>query len=114
MRGSSPCTYILSKEEKLMRDLLWEGNDKMGAAHLVAWEVIFCPTEKEGLGVGNLALRNKALIIKWLWRFPLEENSLCHSVIESNGSLEWLLERPLESLGSFFLHFLMTSQYFTM
>ena len=90
--GSSLRTYLLSKEEKLMRDFLCEGNDKMGAAHSVAWEVIFCPIEKEGLGIGNLALRNKALIIKWLWRFPLEENSLCHSVIDSNGSLVWLLD----------------------
>ncbi|TYK22164.1 peptidyl-prolyl cis-trans isomerase CYP23 isoform X1 [Cucumis melo var. makuwa] len=46
-----------------------------------------------GLGVGNLRIRNRALLAKWLWCFHLEPDSLWNRIILSkHGSLpfEWI------------------------
>ena len=39
--------------------------------------------EKGGLGIGNLERRNKAFLMKWLWRFLMEGHSLWYKVIKS-------------------------------
>ena len=38
---------------------------------------------KGGLGIGNLLRKNEALLGKWLWRFPLEQNSFWCLIIKS-------------------------------
>ena len=42
---------------------------------------------KGGLGIGRLKERNKALLFKCLWRFPLEQDSLWTKVIKSKFRL---------------------------
>uniref|UniRef100_A0A803P465 Reverse transcriptase domain-containing protein n=1 Tax=Cannabis sativa TaxID=3483 RepID=A0A803P465_CANSA len=69
--------------EKMMRDFLWEGSESSGGEHLVAWDEVCRPRHEGGLGIGRLELRNKSLLMKWLWRFPLEQNSLWHRVVVS-------------------------------
>ena len=71
--------------ESLMRDFFWEGSDGE-ADHLVAWKVCL-PKVYGGLGLGNLVLQNKALLFKWLKRFPLEKDSLWYAVIKSKFDL---------------------------
>ena len=39
--------------------------------------------EEVGLGIGNVEVINRALLMKWLWRFPKETNSLWYKVIKS-------------------------------
>lgn len=55
--------------------------------HLIIWEVVSRPKVKGGLGIGNLLVKNKALLGKWLRRFPLERESLWHAVIRSKHGL---------------------------
>ena len=55
-----------------MREVFWEGGDLMDGEHLVAWEVVCWPKEMGGLGFGNVLARNKALLMRWFWRFPKE------------------------------------------
>ena len=74
---------VLHSIEKIMRDFLWDGGDMVGGEHLVAWEVVCLAKERGGLGIGNLEKRNKALLFKWLWRFPKEDRSLWHKVVKS-------------------------------
>ena len=74
---------VITTLEKIMRDFFWEGGDLVGGDHLVGWEEVCHAKEKGGLGIGNLEKRNKAFLIKWLWRFPKEEQSLWHKVIKS-------------------------------
>lgn len=69
--------------EKKMRDFLWEGFEGSSSIHLVSWEQTSMPKEFGGLGIGNLLLRNKALLGKWWWRFPKEMDSLWGRVIAS-------------------------------
>uniref|UniRef100_A0A803PW65 Uncharacterized protein n=1 Tax=Cannabis sativa TaxID=3483 RepID=A0A803PW65_CANSA len=74
---------VLKAIEKMMRDFFWEGGDLAGGDHLVAWDEVCKPRSEGGLAIGRLELRNKGLLMKWLWRYPLEPNSLWHKVIKS-------------------------------
>ncbi|RVW63564.1 Transposon TX1 uncharacterized 149 kDa protein [Vitis vinifera] len=46
--------------------------------HLVRWESSVQAEGYRGLGIGKIPLRNRALLGKWLWRFPRESTSLWH------------------------------------
>lgn len=71
-----------------MYDFLWGGSDGEKADHLVSHEFGFRPKEKGELGIGILALRNKALLVEWFfWRFPLERESLWYKVNKSKYRL---------------------------
>jgi len=69
--------------EKLMRDFFWEGFGEGKSNHLVNWDEVSKSKWNGGLGVGNIIKRNMALLGKWLWRFPLEKDSLWYAVIDS-------------------------------
>ena len=69
--------------ERIMRNFLWEGSGEGKGAHLVNWKTVSRPMNEGGLGIGNLDRKNMALLVKWLWRFPNEPNSLWHKVIRS-------------------------------
>ena len=62
--------------ERLMRNFFWEGKGEGFKDHLVSWVIVSKSKKQGGLGVGNLLNKNIALLGKWLWRFPLEKNSL--------------------------------------
>ncbi|KAM2004953.1 hypothetical protein FF1_000090 [Malus domestica] len=81
-----PCG-VIRKLEKLMNGFLWEGVGEGKKFHLVKWGDVCKSKEDGGLGLGNLRFRNVALLAKWLWRFPLEPNSLWHKVIRSKYGL---------------------------
>ena len=53
----------------------------------MAWEVACRLKNMGGLGVGNVEIRNKALLMKWLWRFPNKTNSLWYKVIKRKFGL---------------------------
>ncbi|XP_062075994.1 uncharacterized protein LOC133780136 [Humulus lupulus] len=61
----------------------WKSDYNKGSEHLVAWNDVCKPLFQGGLGVGHLEERNKAFLIKWLWRFPLGRNFLWHKVVLS-------------------------------
>ena len=51
------------------------------------------PKHRRELEIGNLILRNKSLLIKWLWRFTREGDLLWQKVIRSKYGREeggWL------------------------
>ena len=69
--------------EKIMRDFFWKGKGEGHGDNLVNWETVSKSKRCGGLGVGNITSKNVALLGKWLWRFPLEFNSLWHKIIVS-------------------------------
>ncbi|KAL5552484.1 hypothetical protein UlMin_039885 [Ulmus minor] len=73
--------------EKMMRQFLWDREVGGKGKSLVDWKLICTPKECGGLGIGNLLIRNKALLGKWLWRFPLEQHTLWAAVIRSKYGL---------------------------
>ena len=46
------------------------------AISLVKWEVVQRPKKLGGLGVGDIVVKNVALLFKWWWRFSAEESPL--------------------------------------
>ncbi|KAL5549263.1 hypothetical protein UlMin_004494 [Ulmus minor] len=73
--------------EKMMRQFLWDKEVGGKGKNLVDWKLVCSPKESGGLGIGNLLIRNKALLGKWLWRFPLEQHTLWAAVIRSKYGL---------------------------
>lgn len=76
-----------------MKDFLWEGIDEGRGTYLVSWEMVGKPMGLRGLELGNLRLRNRVLLAKWLCLFPLESTSLWHRIIVSkygHHPNEWL------------------------
>ena len=87
---------VARRLEKLQRDFLWGGGTLERKAHLVKWEVVCVDKEKGGLGIRKLALLNKALLGRWIWRFAFEKENLWKKVISGR-----LLYTPCMLLGLF-------------
>ncbi|RVW77759.1 putative ribonuclease H protein [Vitis vinifera] len=69
-----------------------------------------------GLGIGKIPLRNRALLGKWLWRFPRESTSLWHQVIlsiygthsngwDANTIVRWSHRCPWKAIAQGFQDF---------
>ena len=70
--------------------------------HLIKWGVVCSDKGKGGLGIRNLPKLNKALLNKWVWRFPQEDDSCWKRVIsnkygkEVHGWISMELQGPFE------------------
>ncbi|RVW69837.1 putative ribonuclease H protein [Vitis vinifera] len=61
---------------------------KRNKPYLVSWKVICAAKKDGGLGIRNLAIFNKTLLGKWLWRFANENESLWKQIISSKYDLQ--------------------------
>ena len=78
---------VVADIEKLMRNFLW-GGDNDSSCHLVRWEEATKSKHKGGLELGNLLLRNKSLLVKWIWWFSRGGGTLWHKVIRTKYGIE--------------------------
>lgn len=84
-------TYLMSlfsmpvNVEKRMNSLRsqfsWEGNVDKKRFHLVKWEVVLKDKKGGGLGVRNLKLHSKSLLLKWLWMYNLEGEEIWKKLV---------------------------------
>ena len=49
----------------------------------VAWDKVLASKNKGGLGVSSYYALNRALLLKWVWRFVSQEDSLWFRVIQA-------------------------------
>ena len=68
---------------RIQRIFLWGGSVDGKHMSLVKWDIIQLPKNKGGLGVGNLVIKNAALLFKWWGRYACEEEPLWKRVIQS-------------------------------
>ena len=72
---------VALKFEKLQRGFLWGDGVEMRKVHAVNWATVCRSKANGGLGIGRVAIKNKALLAKWAWRFGIEESYLWRKVI---------------------------------
>ncbi|WMV47268.1 hypothetical protein MTR67_040653, partial [Solanum verrucosum] len=72
---------VIEHIDKIRRDFLWKGNREKHKFHLIEWEKVTQPKYQGGLGIKNLAAHNKSMMMKWLWRYNLEDAGLWKEVI---------------------------------
>ncbi|XP_060190109.1 uncharacterized protein LOC132619168 [Lycium barbarum] len=63
-------------------NFLWQGNKYKRGIHLVKWKILTLSKQKGGLVIKNLRKQNQSLLIKWLWRYSNEDQSLWKKVIK--------------------------------
>jgi hypothetical protein len=74
---------VANRMERIKRNFLWGSYGDGVTTPLVNWDIVCSPINHGGLGVRKIAVFNKALLGKWLWRFGLEESRLWRRVIAS-------------------------------
>ncbi|CAN4120469.1 unnamed protein product [Withania somnifera] len=87
--------------DKLRRKISWqEGKEKKGYS-LVKWSTVMLNKESGGLGIRNLMIQNKSLLMKWLWRYTSKERALSKEVIVAKyGELNpWCTETVSDPYG---------------
>lgn len=65
---------VIKRLKKPMIDFLWKCVSKVKVSYLVNWEMIQRP--KNGVTHRKYHCKNKTLLGKWLWRFPIEKNAI--------------------------------------
>ncbi|RVX21022.1 hypothetical protein VitviT2T_011245 [Vitis vinifera] len=91
---------VARRLEKVQRDFLWGGGQMEGKTHLVNWEVVCTDKTKGGLGIRKLALLNKALLGKWIWRYASDKDNLWKQVIKVKYGQEDFGWRPKKTKGA--------------
>ncbi|RVW92919.1 putative ribonuclease H protein [Vitis vinifera] len=91
---------VVRRIEKVQRDFLWGGGSMERKVHLVKWEVVCTDKDKGGLGLRKLALLNKALLGKWIWRYACDKDKLWRQVIKVKYGQEGLDWRPKKANGA--------------
>ncbi|RVW92931.1 LINE-1 reverse transcriptase-like [Vitis vinifera] len=76
------------------------GGNMEGKIHLVNWEVVCTDKEKGGLGLRKLAILNKALLGKWIWRYACDKDNLWKQVIKVKYGQEGLGWKPKKANGA--------------
>ena len=95
---------ILKQIDRLRRRFLWEGNSLTHKYSLVKWKSVTQPKFQGGLGIRNLQLHNKSLLMKWLWRYGQTEAGFWRDIIKAKYGIQdrWCPMKSTEphALGS--------------
>lgn len=67
--------------EHLTRSFLWEANSSTKVMHHIAWDVIFRPKERGGLGFRSLMDSNSIALARLCWRMILNPQHLLSRVL---------------------------------
>ncbi|XP_028125789.1 uncharacterized protein LOC114322644 [Camellia sinensis] len=74
--------------DKIQASFLWGGSELKRKVHLIKWKEVAKLVEQGGLGVKRVKEINDCLLLKWRWRFGVENKALWKRVICSKYRLE--------------------------
>ncbi|GJU37056.1 hypothetical protein Tco_1185410 [Tanacetum coccineum] len=100
--SKSVITYL----EKLRRNFFWGGTLDCNKLSWIVWNKVCSSSSVGGLGIGSLQAFNLALLLKWFWRFHIENDSLWKNIIISIHGMHRNFAShciPLPSTSSIFI-----------
>ncbi|KAL4286876.1 hypothetical protein AHAS_Ahas19G0130000 [Arachis hypogaea] len=79
---------VAAKIISLQSRFFWGKVDGGKGMPTVKWSVVQKPKNQGGLGIGDISLKNTALLFKWWWKFNKEECPLWKKVVCSCNNLD--------------------------
>lgn len=80
--------YVVKRIDAMRRNFLWEGNSEKKKFHLVKWNDLTTSKRTGVLGIKNLKVQNQCLLMKWLWKLAVEDQTLWIEVIREKYGRE--------------------------
>ncbi|GKC16379.1 hypothetical protein Tco_1013161 [Tanacetum coccineum] len=74
---------VLNRLESTRRDFFNGAENKERKLSLIAWKKNLSPKSKGGLGISSIFAQNRALMLKWIWRFMSNDSSLWSCFIKA-------------------------------
>ncbi|KAL9687736.1 hypothetical protein QQ045_032143 [Rhodiola kirilowii] len=88
--------FVLKKVAAICRNFLWSGTS-VGKRNLVAWKRVTRSKDEGGLGIKNIFIFNKALLLKQIWDLCLKKDSMwirwMHTYFFNNHTLWEVAEK---------------------
>lgn len=74
---------VVNRLEQIQQKFLWQNFQELKKIHLVKLLDIYKPLDRAvgGVGIRSIKTLNRALLIKWMWRFGIERESLWRKVV---------------------------------
>ena len=69
------------KARKVTEKFFWGGWCVENKIHAINWPTMCKSKDRGGLGIRSVLGKNKGLLVKWVWRFGMEESSLWRRVV---------------------------------
>ncbi|XP_057418742.1 uncharacterized protein LOC130712948 [Lotus japonicus] len=79
---------VIGEVEKILRSFLWGKEENGRKIAWILWSLICKSHEHGGLGLGFVGWKNKALLLKWAWRFGVEHKSLWRRLLIAKYALD--------------------------
>ena len=64
---------VLKRLDNIRSCFYWQGDEPKRKYRLVKWGFLCQPKDQGGLGIANLAIKNRCLLSKWLFRLLNED-----------------------------------------
>lgn len=75
--------------DMLRSDFLWQHNQEKKGVHLVNWKTLTLRKQQRGIGIQILRKQNQSSLMKWLWRYSNQDQSLWRRVIKEKYGKEY-------------------------
>ncbi|XP_057432300.1 uncharacterized protein LOC130725057 [Lotus japonicus] len=79
---------VIGEVEKILHSFLWGKEENGRKITWIPWSLICKSHEHGGLGLGFIGRKNKALLLKWAWRFGVEHKSLWRRLLIAKYALD--------------------------
>ncbi|XP_021975310.1 uncharacterized protein LOC110870437 [Helianthus annuus] len=74
---------VINKLEVIIKRFLWGRCDEKNKIHWVAWDRVTKSIKDGGLGLSKLEDNNYAMLLKWLWRYRVENGALWRKFVDA-------------------------------